>query len=362
MLNMTATTWLKYQTEPTSATYHRTVPKPNTTVSPSRTRPVSANRPKTSQASPTPIPPKTQLAIWGGKSGPEDRHERDEQDGRQRRIGDVPDPVLGDQLVQPRRRLGQVDPAVEERVGEADEVVEVLPVARRGEQVDRDRDRDDDQRPERVGPAPDRVDQQGEAGSVEPVDDSVPRRCPGGAPASRRGGPSARRYTLGRWTRTVGSLKGPSSGAAGHLRGRVRCRRFATRSACSSRCGSSSACRDLPVVAGATLPGPVPLRARPQRLDDDPAAGRPGPGVPARRGLAALGRLLVHEDRDVRLRAGREQRQLLAALPAPDRARRAAAARCDGARRAGRRRVRLRRRDDRAPAAGGASTSTTRSP
>ena len=38
MLNMTATTWLKYQTEPTSATYQSTVPNPNTMVSMNRSR------------------------------------------------------------------------------------------------------------------------------------------------------------------------------------------------------------------------------------------------------------------------------------------------------------------------------------
>ena len=65
----------------------------------------------------------------------------------------------------------------------------------------------------------------------------------------------------------------------------------------------------------ATLPGPCHFELARDGWATIPPLADQGAGVPARRGLAALGRLLVHEDRDVRLRAGRRQRQLLAALP-----------------------------------------------
>ena len=174
MLNMTATTWLKYQTEPTSATYHSTVPNPKTIVSPSRITAAEVEPPEDEPGQADADPAEDAAGDLGREVGSEDRHERDEEHGRERRVGDVPDAVLRDQLVQPRRGLGQIDPTVEERIGEADEVVEVLTIARRREQVDAGRDDDDDQGPERIGPAPDRVDHLGQARAFEPVDDASP--------------------------------------------------------------------------------------------------------------------------------------------------------------------------------------------
>ena len=70
VLNITALTWPRYHADPTSATYQNTVPNPNTAVSSSRTRPVSANRPNSSQASPTVTPAKMQVAMFWWKPVP----------------------------------------------------------------------------------------------------------------------------------------------------------------------------------------------------------------------------------------------------------------------------------------------------
>ena len=69
----------------------------------------------------------------------------------------------------------------------------------------------------------------------------------------------------------------------------------------------------------ATLPGPCHFELARNGWLTDPARWPTGRRVPARRGVAALGCLLVREDRDVRLRAGRDERQLLADVPDPDR-------------------------------------------
>ena len=59
-----------------------------------------------------------------------DEDERHEQDARHRWIGDVVDAgSVGDELVEPGWRVGQVDATVEERRGETDEVIERLPIA-----------------------------------------------------------------------------------------------------------------------------------------------------------------------------------------------------------------------------------------
>ena len=71
--NMMATLWLRYQAVPVSAMYQRSVPNPNTAISNARTDGRSENRPSMAQASPTPIPAKTQLATCCGKPGPSTR-------------------------------------------------------------------------------------------------------------------------------------------------------------------------------------------------------------------------------------------------------------------------------------------------
>jgi len=67
-LKRRATTWAKYQAEPTLATNQRTVPKPKVAVSQIRARGGRSRRPRTSQARPTVTPPRTALTscwwIW----------------------------------------------------------------------------------------------------------------------------------------------------------------------------------------------------------------------------------------------------------------------------------------------------------
>ena len=71
--------------------------------------------------------------------------------------------------------------------------------------------------------------------------------------------------------------------------------------------GAFMATQDVPVA--------VPLRGGARRLADHARAAAGRPRVRARRCLGALGRVLVHEDRDLRLRARRALRRLLPALP-----------------------------------------------
>ncbi len=133
----TAPTWAKYQADPPIAVYQNTVPNANTArqgeaVAVSRGQAGAAG----ATCSPTANTRVDRAVDLGREARAEQRDERQSQDRRHRRVRHEPLARAGrDQLVEPRGSLVEPDPAMEERIREAVEVVDRLRVTLGGEQV-----------------------------------------------------------------------------------------------------------------------------------------------------------------------------------------------------------------------------------